>query len=263
VTTVRKIAAAQTTPLAGDVGANVAQHVRLAALAAEADARVLVFPELSLTGYEPGLARDLAFSDGDARLKPLVALARARSMTVIAGAPVTIGSGLHIGALIVGPDGALDVYTKHHLGAFSAGAAVDGEVPPPEDTVFDPGDRNPLVRLDGHTAAVAVCADTGRASHAQAAADRGAATYLASMFVIPSEFARETANLERYAARHSMAVVFANHGGPTGGLAAAGRSSIWSDRGELLARLDEAGAGVVVAVEHATGWSAEKRTLAT
>jgi NAD+ synthase (glutamine-hydrolysing) len=86
--------------------------------------------------------------------------------------------------------------------------------------------------------------------------ERGARTYLASMFVIPSEFERETANLRTYAVRHSMPVVLANYGGPSGGLASGGRSAIWSEKGEPLARLEASGAGVAVAVESHAGWRA-------
>lgn len=256
MTRARAIAAAQTIPIRGDVDANVEQHVRLVRVAAEERAQVLVFPELSLTGYELDLADDLAFSESDLRLAPLVEAASSCSITLVAGAPVRIGSRLHIGAFIVSPDRTVGLYTKHHLGAFSASAACDGIVPPAEAIVFHPGDRNPLVSFGGNTAAVAVCADTGRPSHPHQAAERGATTYLASMFVIPSEFERETANLGAYAARHSMAVVFANFGGPSGGLASAGRSAIWSDKGELLAQLDTSGTGVAVAIESDAGWRA-------
>jgi hypothetical protein len=88
-------------------------------------------------------------------------------------------------------------------------------VPPAEATVFQRGVRNPLVDFGGNRAAVAVCADTGRPSHSQQAADGGARTYLASTFAIPSDLERDTANLRTYAVRHSMAVVFSNYGGPT------------------------------------------------
>lgn len=50
----RSIAAAQTIPVRGDVDANLKQHVRLVRAAAAEQAQVLVFPELSLTGYELG-----------------------------------------------------------------------------------------------------------------------------------------------------------------------------------------------------------------
>src|SRR5579862_9914925 len=108
----RAVAAAQTVPVRGDVDANVAQHVRLARLAAEERAEVLVFPELSLTGYELDLAAGLAFSPSDPRLAPLAEAASAHAITLVAGGPVRIGSRLHIAAFVIGPDGAVGLYTK-------------------------------------------------------------------------------------------------------------------------------------------------------
>jgi predicted amidohydrolase len=250
----RSISVAQTSPVSGDVNANLNEHLRLTALAASEGAQVVVFPELSLTGYEIGLADELAFSEHDARLAHLVDAAASGLITIIAGAPVRLEPQLHIAAFILYPDRTSAVYTKHRLGAFGDSARCDGVVPPAEATVFEAGDRNPLVRFGGHTAAIAVCADIGRPSHPQQAADRGARVYLASMFVIPSDFEGDSAKLSGYAAQHSMAVALANFGSPTGGLAAAGRSSIWSQRGELLAQLGSSGAGIAVATETSEGW---------
>ena len=261
MTNARSIAAAQTVPVRGDVEANVEQQVRLTHVAAEEHAQILVFPELSLTGYELDLASDLAFSETDPRLTPLVDAASSCSMTLIAGAPVRMGPRLHIGAFIIAADRTIALYTKHRLGAFPASARCDGIVPPAEATVFHPGSQNPLVRFAGSTGAVAVCADIGRPSHPESAAERGARAYFASMFVIPSEFPRDVATLKTYAMEHAMAVVLANYGGPSGGLAAAGGSAIWSETGELLVQLEARGIGVAVAVEGANGWRARSVML--
>lgn len=258
----RSIAVAQTCPVKGDVPANLAEHVRLAHLAAGQGAQIAVFPEMSLTGYELGLADALAFSEDDSRLAPLVHAASANSITLIVGAPIRIGPRLHIGAFIVAPDGTIALYTKQHLGVFSGSAVCDGAVPSAEDSVFQPGDRNPLIRFGGNIGAAAVCADIGRPSHAQHAADRGARNYLASMFVIPSEFERDAARLRAHAMQHSMTVAMANFGSASGGLASAGRSAIWSETGELLARLASIGAGVAVVAETERGWCAGIRMLA-
>jgi predicted amidohydrolase len=257
----RAIAAAQTVPKRGDVEANVEEHLRIARAAAEAGARTVVFPELSLTGYELDLASTLAFDENDPRLKPLVDAAISSSTTLVVGAPARIGRKLHIGAFILSGTGSVAIYTKHHLGAFSPNDGVYGIVPPPEGTVFDPGEQNPLIPLGDDIGAVAVCADTGRPSHPERAASRGATTYLASMFVIPSALEGDTENFRRYAERHSLAIAFANYGGPTGGLPAAGRSAIWSERGALLAELDPSGAGFVVGIEDDAGWSARALRL--
>jgi predicted amidohydrolase len=250
----RSIAVAQTCPAKGDVATNLQQHIRLALVAATEGAQIVVFPELSLTGYEIGLAPDLAFSEDDRRLFPLMETAATAAVVLVVGAPVRLGSQLHIGAFILFPDRKTALYTKHSLGAFGESARCDGIVPPAEATVFKPGERNPLIHLGLNTAAVAICADIGRPSHPQHAVERGANTYLASMFIIPSEFDGDAAKLRRYAVTHSMATGLANFGSATGGLAAAGRSGVWSEAGELLVQLPAQGAGIATATETNKGW---------
>src|SRR5690242_478209 len=100
----RSIAVAQTCPVRGDVPANLDENARLAHLAASEGAQVVVFPELSLTGYELGLAEGLGFSEDDPRLSPLLDVAASRGTTLIVGAPVRVGPSLHIGAFILSPD---------------------------------------------------------------------------------------------------------------------------------------------------------------
>lgn len=258
----RSLASAQTTPVAGDVERNVAQHLELAALAASQGIETVLFPELSLTGYELDRARDLAFTLDDPRLARLRAFSETAQMTLIPGAPVRLPSGLHIGALILRPTGAVDVYTKHHLGAFPDSAHPEGSVPPPESSVFAPGTENPRVGCGRGTAGMAICADVGRPTHAQAAANSGCTSYLASVFLIPDDYQGDANLLRQYAARHRMTVALANHGGPTGGLPSAGRSAIWSETGALLVELGESGAGVATAVEAEDGWRTRALTLA-
>lgn len=250
----RALAAVQTVPVRGDVAANLARHVALARAASAAGARVIVFPELSLTGYELDLAAALAFDESDPRLEPLREAAAACAATLVAGAPVRLGPRLHVGAFLLDPDGGVALYTKRRLGAFTPAANPGGRVPPAEATVFAPGDRDPLLRAGDGDAAVAICADIGAPEHAASAAARGARTYLASMFVIPGDFESDAAQLAGYAARHAMAVVFANYGGPSGGLPSAGRSAIWSAAGERLVACGPRGEGFVVAIEEAGGW---------
>ena len=225
------VAAAQTVPVPGTVEANLEAHARLVRAAADHGARWVVFPELSLTGYEPELARELAFDPDDARLDPLIRLSAEHDTTILAGAPVRLPTGLHVGAFIVSPQGSVDVYTKRHLG--------EGE-----DAFFNAGTLDPSIRIGDKPAAIAVCADANHPSHARRAAERGAKIYLVSTFITPSELDRKAELLRDYATRHRMVVVFANYGGPSGGMEAGGRSAVWDSSGTLLARLDGAGEGL-------------------
>ncbi len=250
------IAAAQTLPERGNVAANIAAHLRFARAAADAQVDLLLFPELSLTGYELDLAAELEFSLHDPRLAPLQEAAASWSMILIVGAPVRAGARRHLAALILSPDGSVELYTKRHLGAFPAAANPGGEVPPPEASVFQPGESDPLLDIRGRQAALAICADVGHPDHSERAAARGAGLYLASMFVIPADLEHDAARLATQARRHAMATVLANYGGPSGGLPSAGSSAIWSERGELLTRLPPAGPGLAIAVHDANGWRA-------
>ncbi len=252
----RSIAVAQTCPVKGDVLSNLDEHVQLARLAANEGAAVVLFPELSLTGYELADAANLAFSESDPRLGPLLDVAVSHGMVLVVGAPVRIGSSFHIGAFILFPNQTIELYTKHYLGAFPPSAicdSCDGIVPPAEATSFQPGDHDPLIHFGGNIAAVAICADIGRPAHAQRASNRNADTYLASMFVIPSDFEGVVSKLSHYAVQHRMMTAFANFGGPSGGLRSAGRSAIWSETGELLVQLETNGPGVAVVTETPEG----------
>ncbi|HYD91462.1 MAG TPA: nitrilase-related carbon-nitrogen hydrolase, partial [Flavobacterium sp.] len=55
-----KIAIAQTRSEKGDITKNIDKHLRFTTSAIENSAALIVFPELSLTNYEPELAQALA-----------------------------------------------------------------------------------------------------------------------------------------------------------------------------------------------------------
>ena len=105
------LAVAQTIPVRGDVTTNLEQHLRLAGVARAAGAGLLIFPELSLTGYELDLAERLAFAPDDERLAPLVDAAASSSMILIAGAPVRLDGRLHIAAFIISLFGVAIVFS--------------------------------------------------------------------------------------------------------------------------------------------------------
>lgn len=239
------------------------EHVQLARLAAQAGARVVAFPELSLIGYELDLGQALAFSERDGRLDPLRDVATSLGVTLIAGAPVRLDGELYIGAFILTPDQRINIYTKHHLGAFRTQDSPDGRVPPPESSVFVAGDRNPLVSWDGHTGAIAVCADGRYPAHAERAAKQGASTYFSCQFGIPEHVGYKLHKLKCAAVAHRLTIVFANYGASTGQLPPGGRSGIWSEQGECLVELGLTGAGVAIAIEAEDGESWHTQTLGT
>lgn len=234
------IAAIQSASVKGDVAINLSRHLALARQAAAHGAQLALFPELSLTGYEPDVAAATALRGGDTRLAPLAGLAQNTGMIIVAGAPLRIGGALYIGAISFMPDGRVAEYTKQHL--------HEGE-----EKVFVAGRGGAGLDIRGNLAALAVCADFTHASHAQAAADAGAMLYAASVLVSPGGYAKDSAILRSYAEQHKMPVLMSNHGGPTGAWQSAGRSALWDERGQLVV---EGGAGecLVLASRTCGGW---------
>ena len=70
-----KIAVAQIPSEKGNVGKNIDDHVEVINLASKCGVSLVVFPELSLTGYELELADSLALTIDDERLKALSSMA--------------------------------------------------------------------------------------------------------------------------------------------------------------------------------------------
>jgi predicted amidohydrolase len=240
------LAAAQTTSIAGDVPGNIQGHLRFMQAAAEQGVQLLVFPELSLTGYEPALAAQLAITPEDVLLAPLREMAQELRMTAVVGMPIRLarGTGVFIGALVLGADGSLAVYTKQHLH-------------PGEEVAFVAGQGGAALEWADDRIALAVCADFSHASHPRLAAEAGATVYAAGVLISEGGYATDSALLQGYAAEHRMLVLMANHGGPSGGYTCAGRSAIWSADGTLLADVPGIGEALVIARRNGEQWTGQ------
>ena len=236
-------AIAQPVVIRGDIAANVARHVALAETAARHGVRLVLFPELALTGYEPSLAASLALAADDARLLPLREAAIRLGLVLVTGAPWKTAGLPRIAALSFLPDGALQVYTKQHLH-------------PGEDAAFAIGDGGAGLRLGEAPVALAVCAEIAHAEHPAAAARGGAALYAASVLVSENGYEADAALLRGHAREHRMPVAMANHGGSTGGWRSAGRSAIWDESGDIVIAADGDGECLLVAQRADAVWRA-------
>ena len=206
--------------MAYDVAANASAH---AALVRAAGARVVVFPEMSLTGYELDAPTITA---ADLRLAPVVRACADAGATALVGAPVPGEAGrAHIGVIAVDGAGATVAYRKMWLG----GAECDR---------FAPGGEPAVLDIDGWRLGLAVCKDTGVPQQADATAALGIDAYAAGVLeneedaAVPDERARRVAN------DHHVWVAVASFAGSTGGGydGAAGRSGVWSPDGVVVAR---------------------------
>jgi predicted amidohydrolase len=237
-----RICAAQLAAVRGDIAANVGRHVAFVELAASQGADLILFPELSLTGYEPTLAGELATDATDPRLEVLQALADARGIIVGAGLPTRSRSGPQISLIVFRPHEGRLSYSKQQLHA-------------DELSWFSSGDEQLVIDAGGHRLAPAICFESLQPEHAAAVADLGADTYLASVAKPHRSVVVAHQHYPAMARRHSMIVLMANSVGPCDDFVAAGRSATWTERGQLAAELSEHDEGIVL-IDTTTGEAA-------
>lgn len=218
------IAVAQPACVPYDVAANAATH---AATIRQANARVVVFSELSLTGYEldaPAIAPE------DPRLAPIVEACRETGSVALVGAPVEEAGRAYIATLAIAGTGARVAYRKMWLGSEESGR-------------FTPGQKPGAIEVDGWRLGLAICKDTGIPQHAADTAALGIDAYVAGLVEDVPSFPAERAT--RVSTEQDVWVAFASFAGSTGGGfdQTVGRSGVWAPGGEVIAQAgDEVGA---------------------
>ncbi|GAA3119145.1 NAD+ synthase [Streptosporangium carneum] len=239
-----RIALAQTNPAVGDLAANADKLVEWTRRAADRGAHLVVFTEMSLTGY-PVEDLVLRTSFVEASIAAVEALAERLADEGLGGTPVVVGyvdranraprvgqpKGAPLDAAALLHRGRVVVRTaKHHLpnyGVFD------------EYRYFVRGDRLPIFRLHGVDVAIAVCEDLWQeGGPVSVVAEAGA-----GLLVVPnaSPYEREKddvrlALVSRRAREAGCALAYANQVGGQDELVFDGDSLIVSASGELVAR---------------------------
>lgn len=228
-----KVCAAQLRPVAGEFATNAAKHLELIELAAAHRADLVYFPELSLTGYEPRLAKSLASDAADHRLDVFQGYSDADNLIIGVGMPIAVGSAVEIGMVWFAPNAPRRTYAKQQL-------HVD-ELP-----YFVPGNGQLVLERAGRKLAPAICYESLQMEHADGAAALAAEVYLASVAKPASNLARAMVHYPAVARRRNMFVVMANCFGPSDDFVSVGQSAAWNARGELVAQMDAESEGLVV-----------------
>jgi predicted amidohydrolase len=238
VTEALTVSAIQYTALDGGIMPNVDEHVRLIEDAESHGARLVVFPELSLTGYNlPLLADDDAWlRPDDPRLDDLHEICRRTGITAVAGAAYREADGTpRLAGLAVHPDGTTDFGFKTHLHG-------------PEESRFAAGERAMLLEVDGWRVALAMCADASVPAHSTEAALAGADVYAVSALYTQAEEHRLALHLGARAMDNRVFGLLANLGGATPQGQSCGLSGFWGPDGLPMKSAAGTGTEVVTAV---------------
>ena len=239
MTTALTLSIVQYTALDGGLAANVPEHIRLIEDADSHGARLVIFPELSLSGYGPGSLADpdsCPAADDD-RLHNLREICRLTGITVVASALVRAANGgPGLATLALRPNGALETWSRvWHQGGDRFPGADDQPV---------------ILDLDGWTIALGGCPHTrrpaaaGPAAAGPAAAEPAAAEPAAAeIYAVPTFCAAASDQVPALhpavhpgvlAEDYRIFTVLANPGGATMFGPPAGGSGFWGPDGRVI-----------------------------
>lgn len=217
------VAVAQTEILVSDVAGNVAGH---AAVVRAAGARLVVFPELSLTGYDLD-APSLGLTDP--ALDGLIRACREVGSVALVGAPITESGRDFIAMLRV---------DEHTVSVAARKVWVHGG----ENERFSGGTEAAVIDVDGWTVGLAICFDTNVQQHTAQLARRGVDLYVAGVLDAPGEETERLARTFLTARALRAPVAIAHYRGSTPLFpVTVGTSMIVDADGEVLAQVDDLG----------------------
>lgn len=228
-----KLCIAQTKPVTGDIPANIHNHEKFVELAVANGAGIIIFPELSITGYEPGLAKQLATAPQDERFNEFQQLSDVKNIIIGIGVPTKNENGICITMVLFHPGKATQTYSKKYLHADEEPFFVSGE--------------NAVAHIHNHpNIALAICYELSVPAHSADAFKSGAKIYIASVAKTPEGVKKAIDTLSGIAKEYSMTVLLCNAIGPADGGDCGGRSCVLNKEGVLAEHLDDATEGIII-----------------
>jgi predicted amidohydrolase len=228
-----KICIAQTKPIKGNVSANIKKHIRFIERALKFKATAIFFPELSLTGYEPELAKKLAITQEDSRLDIFQETSDKNNIIIGIGMPTKIESKIRISIIIFEPNKPRQTYSKQQLHS-------------DEFPYFQNGVSQVIIKTKDKNIAPAICYESLQMSHFEYAFKLGADVYIASVAKPDNGIAKAFEHFPFVAKQYSIPVLMANCVGFCDNFLSIGKSAVWTKEGKLVGQLDDKSEGILI-----------------
>lgn len=226
-----KISVAQTRPLKGDIEANILNHIELIELAITEKVEMIIFPELSITGYELRLCKDLATTQDDERFDIFQEISNIHNLTIGIGVPTRSYLGIRISTIVFQANQPRQTYSKQYLHS--------------SETPFFIAGNHPTF-LSNNQVALAICYELSVPEHSANAFQNGVNIYIASTVNAYNGVDKDLNILANIAKNYSMTVLMANCIGLTGEYNCAGKSSVWNSQGILMGQMDDKHEGIFI-----------------
>jgi predicted amidohydrolase len=228
-----KICIAQTKSIKGNVEKNIENHKKLIAIAVSCNADAVFFPELSITGYEPTLANDLAVEESDTKFNLFQEMADTNNIAIGIGMPTKFGKEKRISMLLFQPKKTCEVYAKQQLHT--------DELP-----YFTNGTAQTILKIDNQIIAPAICYESLQEDHCLNAYNLGATIYMASVAKSKNGLDKADIHYPKIAKKYGLIVLMANCVGFCDDFQSVGNRTIWDKKGVVKGRLNSKNQGLLI-----------------
>ncbi len=228
-----RISVAQIKPDKANIEYNIEAHIKSIDIAISLGVDLIVFPELSITSYEPEYAEQLASTENDPRLEVFQKTSDHHNIIIGVGLPIKSDSGIYIGSVFFHPNTTKQVYAKQMLHS--------DEIP-----YFIPGHKQTLITVKDTVIAPAICYESLQPEHAEKANKLGADIYIASVAKSQNGINKAMSYFPETAMTYSMPVLMSNSIGHCDNFMSAGQTSIWNEKGILIGQLDDKNEGLLI-----------------
>jgi predicted amidohydrolase len=228
-----KIGIAQIRPIKGDISANIEKHMIIVNLAVSNNVDALFFPELSITGYEPELAKELATDQDDKKIDSFQEISNQNRITIGIGLPTKTDAGIQISMVIFQPETPRQTYSKQQLHA--------DELP-----YFINGKKQIILTHDNKKIVPAICYESLQIKHSDNANKLGAEIYVASVAKSQNGIDKAMKHYPAISKKFSMPVLMSNCVGYCDNFLSVGQSAVWNKQGQLAGQLDDQNEGILV-----------------
>ncbi|MEM6641658.1 MAG: carbon-nitrogen hydrolase family protein [Bacteroidota bacterium] len=227
-----KVALAQIAPVLGDIEANIRLHVQSINLAMENLADLVVFPELSLTGYACSFQAGISKAELASALEKFQQLSNEGKIAIAIGMPSRTSAGWRISMTLLQPGKKASTYSKNHLHD-------------DEKTFFIEGDKQIIFDLAGYKFAPAICYESLLFAHAKRAVELGAQFYLCSVAKPQEDMERAFNHYSKIAVLFSVPVLMVNSVAQCDSFQSCGMSAVWDKNGDLLDKIPQNKPGIL------------------
>ena len=228
-----KICIVQTKSEKKKVQANIENHLKMIRKAIKFNIDLIVFPELSITNYEPKLAEEFATDITDHIFNPFQDLSDTHQITIGVGMPTKSKGGINISMLIFQPNKEGISYSKCALH-------------PDELPYFVPGNMEVYLNIKGKKIALGICYETLQRKHFVKAIENKADIYIASVSKSDKGTDKAYLHFSSIAREFKTPILMSNSVGQSENFLSNGLSSVWNRKGELIGKLDKVNQGVII-----------------